>query len=40
MSAPVFTDDERAALFERKNFRHTEKDTCIKKNSLLSDQID
>jgi len=40
ISAAVFTDDERAGLFERKNFRHTEKDICIKKHSLLSDQLE
>jgi hypothetical protein len=36
----VLTDDERAGLFERKNFRHTDKDICIKKHSLLSDQLE
>jgi hypothetical protein len=35
-----FTDDERAGLFERKNFRQTEKEICIKKHSLLSDQLE
>lgn len=40
MSAAVFTDDERAGLFERKNFRHTDKDVYIKKHSLLSDQLE
>ena len=40
MSAAVFTDDERAGLFERKNFRQTDKDICMKKHSLLSDQLE
>jgi hypothetical protein len=40
MSAAVFTDDERAGLFERKNFRHSDSDVCIKKHSLLSDQLE
>lgn len=36
----VFTDEERAGLFEKKNFRQNRKDVHVKKLSLLSEQME
>lgn len=35
-----FSDEERAGLFERKNFRQNRKDVHVKKLSLLSEQME
>lgn len=39
-SSAVLTDEERAGLFERKNFKQNGKDVHIKKHSLLSEQLE